>query len=160
MVAISIGIAGTLVWQSYGETTKHVIATRTPELGWSPESKQMIASWVDRLGWTEPSADRETAAVQATPPQAATATAIASNAPAAPSVNPEQVHEIALAIAAMRQSLDQIASGQDQMAREIARLQTAEREVLEKIPAPPRQPVVVPARKPISVLPSSSSRSR
>src|SRR5690349_22875433 len=44
LLAICIGVAGTLAWQSYGDATKQIIATRAPELGWSPESKQMIAS--------------------------------------------------------------------------------------------------------------------
>src|SRR5215467_8824734 len=48
LVAICIGVAVTLAWQSYGEATKQIIATRAPELGWSPEAKQMIASWVQQ----------------------------------------------------------------------------------------------------------------
>src|SRR6516164_9236560 len=40
LVAICIGVAGTLAWQSYGEATKRIIATSAPELGWSPEVKQ------------------------------------------------------------------------------------------------------------------------
>src|SRR5262249_51676745 len=44
LVAICIGVAGTLAWQSYGEAIKQIIATRAPELGWSPEAKQTIAS--------------------------------------------------------------------------------------------------------------------
>jgi len=52
-VAIGIGVAATLAWQSYGETTKQMIATRGPALGWSPETKQMITSWVQQLDWTK-----------------------------------------------------------------------------------------------------------
>jgi len=33
LVAICIGVAGTFAWQSYGEATKQIIATRAPELG-------------------------------------------------------------------------------------------------------------------------------
>jgi hypothetical protein len=32
LVAVCIGIVGTLAWQSYGEKTKQIIATRAPEL--------------------------------------------------------------------------------------------------------------------------------
>ena len=39
LVAILIGVAATLAWQSYGESAKQIIATRAPELGWSPEAK-------------------------------------------------------------------------------------------------------------------------
>ena len=49
LVAICVGVAGTLAWQSYGEEAKQTIATRAPELGWSPEVRQKIASWTKPL---------------------------------------------------------------------------------------------------------------
>ena len=64
LLAICIGVAGTLAWQSYGEATKQIIATRAPELGRSPEAKQTIASWVQELGWTKPPAGPENTAVR------------------------------------------------------------------------------------------------
>src|SRR5215470_13081309 len=56
LVAVLIGVAATLAWQSYGDAAKQVIATSAPELGWSPEVKQMIAKWMQQLGWTKPPA--------------------------------------------------------------------------------------------------------
>jgi len=53
LVAIGIGVAATLAWQAYGETTKQIIGTKAPELGWSPETKQMITAWMQQLGWTK-----------------------------------------------------------------------------------------------------------
>jgi len=53
LVAMGIGVAATLAWQSYGETTKQIIAAKVPELGWSPETKQMITGWMQELGWTK-----------------------------------------------------------------------------------------------------------
>ena len=53
LVAICIGVAATLAWQSYGETSKQIIATKAPELGWSPETRQMITGWMQQLGWTK-----------------------------------------------------------------------------------------------------------
>jgi hypothetical protein len=50
LVAICVGVAGTLAWQAYGEAAKQTIATKAPELGWSPEVRQMIASWTKPLG--------------------------------------------------------------------------------------------------------------
>jgi hypothetical protein len=41
-----------------------VIATRAPELRWSPGTKQRIASWVERLGWMPPPAGSAGTAVQ------------------------------------------------------------------------------------------------
>ena len=59
LIAILIGVAATLAWQSYGESAKQIIATRAPELGWSPETKQMIATSIQWIGWTKPSAGPE-----------------------------------------------------------------------------------------------------
>src|SRR5215472_9505715 len=74
LVAICIGVAATLAWQSYGEIPKQIIAAKAPELGWSPEIKQMIASWVQ----TKP----ESTAVRPSLPVAQVATA-AQTVPAA-----------------------------------------------------------------------------
>lgn len=59
LVAMAIGVAATLAWQSYGETGKQIIAAKAPELGWSPEARQTIADWVQQLGWTKQSASSE-----------------------------------------------------------------------------------------------------
>src|SRR6516165_573339 len=59
LVAILIGVAATLAWQSYGESAKQTIATRAPELGWSPQAKQMIATSIQWIGWTKPPAGPE-----------------------------------------------------------------------------------------------------
>src|SRR5215469_4968614 len=64
LVAICIGVAATLAWQSYGEVPKQLIAAQAPELGWSPETKQMIASWVQRFSSTKLPANPESTAVQ------------------------------------------------------------------------------------------------
>lgn len=50
LVAMGIGVAATLTWQSYGEATKQIIATKAPVLGWSLETKQMITGWMQQLG--------------------------------------------------------------------------------------------------------------
>jgi hypothetical protein len=68
LVAICLGVAGTLAWQSYGDATKQIIATRAPELGWSPEAKQMIVSSIHWLGWAkQPPAPEITAAETVAP---------------------------------------------------------------------------------------------
>src|SRR6516225_2520043 len=67
LVAIGIGIAATLGWQSYGETTKQMIATKAPELSWSPETKQMITGWMQQLGWTKQPASPESTVVSSVP---------------------------------------------------------------------------------------------
>ena len=47
---------------------------------------------------------------------------------------------------ALRQTTDQLAGGQDQMRRDIARLEAAVAELIAKIPEPPAQPSVAPVR--------------
>jgi hypothetical protein len=141
--AILVGVAATLAWQSYGEATKQIIATRAPELGWSPEAKQMIASWT--LGWTKPPAGSEK---QALP--------VAQTAPSAPSIDAEKVQQMTRSFAALQQTVEQLAAGQDQMTRVIGRLETAVTELIVKIPEPPPQPPAAPARsKPTPAPPSS-----
>jgi hypothetical protein len=144
LVAILIGVAATLAWQSYGESAKQIIATRAPELGWSPEAKQMIATSIQRIGWTKPPAGPEKQA----PP-------VAQTAPTAPSLDPGQVQQMTQNLAALREMVQQLTTGQDQTTREIAKLESAVVEILMKIPEPPPQPSVAPARKPTPVPPSS-----
>src|SRR5262249_22731333 len=94
LLAICIGVAGTLAWQSYGEATTQTSATRPPDLGWSPEAKQMSESWAQQLGGTTPPAGPDNTAVRpsalATPqaaPVAQTASEdVAPKAPAARSL--------------------------------------------------------------------------
>ena len=164
LVAICIGVAGTLAWQSCGEPIKQTIATRAPELGWSPETKQTIASWTQHLGSMKPLADSDITAAQPSVPHATQTTTIAQSAPEAvapkvpvvPSLDTEKVQQITLDLAALRQSVEQLAAGQEQMSREIEKLQAADAEILLRIPTPPppQTPAASP-RKPIPTPPSS-----
>jgi hypothetical protein len=142
LVAICIGVAATFAWQTYGDAAKQIIATRAPELGWSPDAKQMIASWT--LGWTKPPADSEK---QALP--------VAQIAPSAPSIDAEKVQQLTQSLAVLRQTVEQLAAGQDQMTRVIGRLESAVTELIVKIPEPPPQPPAAPTRKPTPAPPSS-----
>jgi cell division protein FtsB len=143
LIAICLGIAGTLAWQSYGEVTKQIIATRAPELGWSPGAKQMIASSIEWLGWTK-SPNLENTAPQTVAPKG-TAT----------SVDPAQVQQMVQNLAALREMVQELTAGQDQTTREIAKLESAVVEILMKMPEPP-QPPAAPARKPAPAPPPSS----
>jgi hypothetical protein len=147
LVAILVGVALTLAWQTYGDATKQMIATKAPELGWSSEAKQMIASWVDQLGWTTPLDGSEK---QAAP--------VARTAPVAPSIDPEQVRQITRSLTALQQSVEQLAARLDQVTGEIRRLEAADVEILAKMtPAPPLpRPVAAAPRKPTPVAPPLS----
>jgi len=164
LVAFCIGVAVILAWLSYGEATKQIISTRAPELGWSPEVKQKIADWVQQLGWTKPPVVESNASpVTQTAPEM-----VAPKAPTAPSLNPQQVQQIETDIDAVRQvverhladvrgTVEQLAASQNQMAREIEKLQVANQEILAKIAAPPPQPPVAPVRKSTPVHPPPKS---
>jgi hypothetical protein len=108
----------------------------------------MIATWVERLGWTKPPAGPpENAAFRqsalGTPEAAAAAQTASENvapkAPAAPSLDPAQVEQITQSLAALRQTVVQLAASQDRMAREMARLESDLVDILLKVPESSRQ---------------------
>ena len=158
LLAVCIGVAATLAWQSYGEAAKQMFAAKAPELGWSPETKQMIANWVEQLGWTKPPATHESTAVrssatetpQAAPVAQTAPAAVAPSAPVAASIGPAEVHQIAMDLTALRQTVAQITASQDQMARKVDTLQAANQQILAKMPEPPPPP-------PIAAAPAVSS---
>ncbi len=142
LVAICLGVAGTLAWQAYGETIKQITAQRAPELGWSPEAKQVIASSIEWLGWTK------------SPSLENTAQAVAPKAPTAPSLDPAQLQQMAQNLAALREMVQQLTANQDQTTREIAKLESVV--MLTKLPEPAPQTAAAPARKPAPIaMPSS-----
>jgi len=64
---------------------------------------------------------------------------------------------MSLGLAAVRQSVDQLAAAQQQMTDEIAKLQATEQEILDKVSGPPR-PAAAPARKSTPPVASPSSQ--
>jgi len=146
LLAVCIGVAATLAWQSYGEAAKQMIASWAPQLGWSLS-----------LPVTNPSPGTEIAAKQPSPRavQAAAADAAPASldqpAPAAPS--PEAVQQLARDLATVREGVEQLTASQKQMASNIAKLEAAEQEVRHKISAPPPRSAPAPARKPVTALP-------
>ena len=162
LAALCIALAVILAWQSYGDAAKRVIATSAPELGWSPESKQRIASWVQQLGWTKPG-ESKTAPVTQTAP----VTVAAKQPTTAP--DPQQIQRIETDIVAVRQAVERhladmratverLGAGLDEVNREIGKLEVADEEILQKItPAPPPpRPAAAPARKPTPTAPLRS----
>jgi hypothetical protein len=102
MVAVCIGVAAILAWQSYGDAAKQIIATKAPELARSPQTKQMIAGWMQQLGWTKPLVvGSKSAPVTQTAPET-----VAAKGPATPSLDPQQVKQIEADIAAVRQAVE------------------------------------------------------
>jgi len=148
LVAICVGVAAILAWQSYGEAAKQIIATKAPELGWSPQTKQMIASAIQQVGWTTPAGPEPTA------PQT-----VASKAPSAASLDPAQVQRMMQSFATLRQTVEQMTAGQDELKRDIVQMHSALIDVLVKIPEPTRQPPAAAEREPVPTARPSSRAS-
>ena len=133
LIIFCIGVAATLAWQSYGDAAREMIANSSPQLGWLAPEAAPVA--------------------QTTPPDV-----VAPTPPATPSPDVQQIKAMLLGLAAVRQSVEQLAAGQEQMTGEIAKLQAAEQEILNKISASPPRPAAAPARKPAPLTPLPSSQ--
>ena len=135
LIIFCIGVTATLGWQSYGDTARAMIAQSYPQLRWLAPQDEALAQTAPNM--------------------------VARNAPAAPSAEAQQfASSVSLALAALRQSVEQLAAEQQRMAGDIAKLQVAEHDILAKISAPPPKPAPAPApaRKPQPVtLPQASA---
>ena len=118
LVAICIGVTGTLALQSYGEATKQIIAANAPELGWSPETKQMIASWVQQLGWTKPPAGPENTDAQLSVPMTLKEEPLAALQ--------QRLGTVANDLAAVRRIVEQLSASDEKITQDIATLQTSQ----------------------------------
>jgi hypothetical protein len=178
LAVICVGAAAISAWQSSGETqmisswvqqhgwTKPSASPETTAVQASvPETPQLVSVAQTAPKYVPPttpatvSVDQEQvhqigldlAALRQTVEQLAAQTApeyVPPTAPATVSVDQEQVHQMGLDLATLRQTVEQLAAGQAQMAREITALQTSDKEILEKIPAPPLpRPIAAPAVK-------------
>src|SRR5215475_2611121 len=120
LIIFCIGVAATLVWQSYGDAAREMIANSSPQLRWlAPQT----------VGQTAPDM-------------------VAPTAPAIPSPDLQQLKGMSLGLAAVRQSVEELAAAQQQMTDEIAKLQATEQEILDKVSTPARPTAApAPARK-------------
>jgi hypothetical protein len=113
LTAVCVGVAATLAWQSYGDAARQIAANSYPQLFWLA------------------------------PADAAAQTAPAAIAPAIATLDQQELKMMSRDLAALRQRIDQLAAGQERMAR-------AQQEMLGNISAPAPQPVAAPARKPVA----------
>jgi hypothetical protein len=129
LIVFGIGAGTTLAWQSYGNTTRAMIANSSPQLGWLA-------------------------------PQTAPVVPTASDVVAPAGAASPDVQQLAFGLAAVRQGVDlltaQLAATQQQMARDIAKLQADEQEILHKLSATPPRPTAAPVQKPTPVVPPPS----
>jgi hypothetical protein len=121
------GIGATLAWQSYSDEAIEMVRMEVPSVAWLlPDSTAKL------------------------PPDGQTSAAAV--VPSAEVV--QQLKPMAVDLAIMRRNqeqlaikVEQLAAKQDQMAQNIATLQSVEQEVIQKLQSPP-QPRVAPAPKP------------
>jgi len=170
LVAACIGVTATIAWQSYGDAAIGLIAARAPQpiaalvLQLLPNASPPAAT----AAASEPSspAAAQPAMAEAAPAQPAPTAAQAQPAPpaqaapenAAPAtvaLPPEVtrlLQSMAQDLATARQQIAELKAGQDQMARDVARV--AEQDARRRVSAaPPPRPAAAPARRPVAMLP-------
>ena len=141
LIIFCIGVGATLAWQSYGDVARDMIANASPQLGWlAPQTAAFAETAPDMVAPTAPAA--------------------------APSSDVQQLKAMSLGLLAVQRSMDQlaaqVAAGQQQMAGDIAKLQAADQDILNKISgsAPAPRPAAAPARKPVPLTPSQAPPAR
>ena len=137
VIAACLGAAAIWAWQSYGSLARDMIATGALPFGWilarpaqTPDAAQAQAAAPPAIAASAPPA----VAASAPPPaqgasqaasQAASMTrpaTTAANQPVAVSSD-EQIRTMARDLAALRQTVEQLAAGQEKLTREMATLQ-------------------------------------
>lgn len=165
-VLVSLLVAGTIVgagaaWAAYGEAAKPLIATWQPQLGqiWSQMSERFGLSG-ERGAAPADAATGNAAAPPATTSAQAAATPVASPAPDVG----QMLQGMTRDIASLQQGIDELRAGQEQMARDNAKLSeqlkasqdqlsrvmahASEQTMRPRLPPPPK-PVVSAARRPM-----------
>jgi hypothetical protein len=178
LIAVCVGIAGSLAWQSYGGVAREMIANRVPQLAWissrpvtsqapgpAAATGQAASAPAFEASAPQPAAAQAAPMAQAatdTPPAAAAqalpvaqaapeqtaATTAAPAAPAARSPDQPQLDAVARDIGALRQSVEQLATRQEQMSRDMAKLQAVEMSRHRTSASPAHVAAAAPARRP------------
>jgi len=123
LILLLIGVAGTLAWQTYGDSARRMIASVVI----SPDQQQFNSTSLD-LNAVRQGIDDLAASIASNQEQIMRSIAI----------NQEQI----------TRSVDQLTAGQEQMTREIAKLQAVDQFVLYKSPGPPTELAPAPVPKP------------
>jgi len=132
LIVFCTGVAATLAWQTYGDTARDLIVNAWPQLGWLAPETETLP---------------QPTAVQA---------------PAAAGTALSEVQQLAGAIDAMRQSVDQLATqfvaGQRKVADDLAKLHSDQQEIVRKLAMVAARAAAAPARKPAPApAPASAS---
>ena len=123
LITFYIGVAATLAWQSYSDAARQIVASLSPQLGWLAPQSAVAKTVPDTIEQITRSVDRIVAASQEQS-----------------GASQEQI----------RRSVDQLAAGQQQMTREIIKLQAISQYGLYKNSEPPPRQAPGPAPKPVT----------
>jgi uncharacterized phage infection (PIP) family protein YhgE len=127
LVAICIGITGTLAWQSPGsDTWKQNIANWARQQGWTSAAK-ILSPRTDKAS-EQPNPPAQGSTREAVPPRAAAATPIT---PANPTSEVQQLEAIARDLASMRQNVEQLAADQKQLAADQKQMTTGQKQLTD-----------------------------
>jgi hypothetical protein len=135
LIIFCIGVGATVAWQSYGDMARAMIADSFPQLGWLAPQAAPAQAVAD-------------AAPQAAHPAQGALDTVALGTPPTPSPELQQLRDISLLFATMRQNVEQLAASQQQMAGDIAKLVTEQQALLQKASAPAPRPAAAPAPRP------------
>jgi hypothetical protein len=146
LLTMSTGVAATLAWQSYGDAAKQIVSDWVAQSGWS--------SWLPLAGL--PSA-LDVASGQAARPTPAQMRIMEASRPEAalgpPPGGVPQLEAMAQDFAAIRQNVEQLAAGQEQLAHDMVKLQSAVHEIEQNTFAPAPKPNATSERKPQATAP-------
>jgi hypothetical protein len=163
LIISCIGGASTLAWQSYGDTARAMIANSYPQLGWlAPQAEPVAQNVPETIAPVAPSFDPQQLNAMSADLDAVRQSIdrIAANMTAIQEQMSRSADRIANSIASNQEhiarSVDQLTAGQQQMTREITKLQAVEQYVLYKNAEPPPRSAPAPARN--QVLRSSQAR--
>jgi hypothetical protein len=171
LFAVLIGVCGTLAWQRYGdqatELAKSQIAVHGPSVAQFLTAAKSALPRLDAAEEkTKPAlAASGAASVPAPEPASAPAAELATNVEAKPSLDAadtaalyQEVQYVTSDLAAAKKTIEQLSASQDQlgrtqqqMAQSIAKLQTLEEGINQKLSSVPSTtvPVHLPAPKPV-----------
>jgi hypothetical protein len=152
VVAVCVGVAATLAWQSYGGMAKQMIANSAPQLRWlllSPPAMNPPSGREIAVEQPSPPAVQASAPQEAPAPAGAVASTASETATATAPTRElqQQLETIEQDLAAVRQNVEQLAAGQAQMARDIAKLHPSGQDIRRRISALP--PAATTAHKPV-----------
>jgi hypothetical protein len=156
-IIVCLGAGAIWAWRSYGSAATNMIATWAPALSAPASAEQTPAAQTPEAAPQQPASappPAQAASQAASIPQPTTTVA---NEPSTGSARGQQAETMARDLAALRQTVDRLAAGQEQLVHEIAKLRAekpladkpAEKRTTRRLSAPARgSDVFDPAQNP------------